>query len=62
MPPSTIPKNDTPLPPTRTPSQQSWSTIVSLVIIIAMIIVGAFYAWGKRISEERALIPTQQNP
>ncbi|MDO8624242.1 MAG: hypothetical protein Q7R54_02700 [bacterium] len=39
-----------------TPKQQSWGTIVSLVIIIAMIVVGAFYAWGKRIAEERALI------
>lgn len=36
-----------------TVKQQSWGTIVSLVLIILMIVVGAFYAWGKRISEEQ---------
>jgi ABC-type transporter Mla subunit MlaD len=44
------------LPATRTPAQQSLGTIVALVVIIGMIVVGAFYAWGKRIAEERAFI------
>jgi hypothetical protein len=32
----------------------SWSAIISIIIILAMVIIGAFYAWGQRISEERA--------
>jgi len=45
-----------------TPKQQSWGTIISLVIIIAMIVVGAFYAWGKRIAEEQSLVPEGYTP
>lgn len=41
-------------PPTA--AQQSWGTIISIVIIVLMITIGAFYSWGKRIAEERALI------
>ncbi len=43
----------------RTPEQQSWGTIFALIIIVAMIVVGALYAWGKRIAEERALTAPQ---
>lgn len=37
-----------------TPSakQQSWGVVISIVIIVCMIVVGAFYSWGKRIAEE----------
>jgi hypothetical protein len=35
------------------PRRQSWGAVISIVIIVLMIVVGAFYAWGKRISEER---------
>ena len=34
-------------------SQQSWGVVISIVVIVGMIVVGAFYAWGKRISEEQ---------
>jgi hypothetical protein len=51
------PSSPAPLIQPPTPRQQSWGTIVSLVIIVAMIIVGALYAWGKRIADERALVP-----
>lgn len=40
----------------RTAQQQSWSTIISIVIIILMIVVGAFYTWGKKLAEHRAII------
>jgi uncharacterized protein YxeA len=40
----------------RTPEQQSWGTIISIIIIVAMIVVGALYSWGKRIAEQNALI------
>ena len=38
--------------------QQSVGTIVSIVIIVLMIIIGAFYAWGQRISQNQQLIET----
>jgi len=31
--------------------QQSWGAVISIIVILLMIIVGAFYTWGKRISE-----------
>jgi len=44
--------------PVGTPSskQQSWGAIISIIVIILMVIVGAFYAWGERISEQKAAI------
>jgi uncharacterized protein HemX len=33
----------------------SWGALISIAIILAMVIVGAFYAWGQRISEEHTL-------
>jgi len=30
---------------------QSWGAVLSIIIIVLMIIIGAFYAWGKRITE-----------
>ena len=42
-------------------TQQQWGVIISIVIIVLMIVIGAFYAWGKRISQEKALTtPTEQ--
>jgi hypothetical protein len=42
-----------------TPAQQSWGTLLSIIVIVLMIIVGAFYAWGKRIAEVNNLtMPT----
>ena len=57
MPPHTTLPTSSPLPAPRTPEQQSWGTMIALVIIIVMVVVGAFYAWGKKIAEERSLIP-----
>lgn len=34
----------------------SWATVIVLFVIMVMIITGAFYAWGKRIAEERAMM------
>lgn len=46
-----------PASPPGTPShkQQQWGVIVSIIIIVLMIVIGAFYSWGKRIAQERAL-------
>lgn len=43
------------------PSQkaQSWGAFISMIIIVLMIIVGAFYAWGKRIAKQQnPIVPT----
>lgn len=49
-------ENQPPLSPgVPSPKAQSWGALISIVIIVLMIIVGAFYAWGKRVAQERAL-------
>ena len=58
MPPAnnTEPKRE-PTPGVPSPEQQSWGTLLAIVVIVLMVVVGAFYAWGKRISEEHNLVP-----
>jgi hypothetical protein len=56
MPPEPSLSEPAPIIPTPTPKQQSWGTIASIVIIVFMIIVGAFYTWGQRLAQERTLI------
>ena len=43
--------------PPKVPSvkQQSWGAVLSIALIVLMVIIGAFYAWGKRVAEEHAL-------
>jgi hypothetical protein len=41
-----------PKPPSK--RQQSWGAVISIVVIMLMIIIGAFYSWGKRIAEQKA--------
>jgi hypothetical protein len=48
----TSPEKETPVPTLH--RNASWGAIITIVIILAMIVIGAFYAWGKRIDEERA--------
>jgi len=42
------------------PQQQSWGALVSIVIIVLMVVIGAFYAWGKRIAEQNQFAPTTE--
>ncbi|HQU07776.1 MAG: hypothetical protein B7X04_02490 [Parcubacteria group bacterium 21-54-25] len=35
-----------------TPQQQSWGAVIAIVVILAMIVIGAFYAWNKRLGKE----------
>lgn len=37
------------------PKAQQWGVVISIVVIVGMIVVGAFYSWGKRIAEQNAL-------
>lgn len=51
-----LPPGEPSLPP-GVPSRaaQSWGAVVSITVIVLMIIIGAFYSWGNRIAQERAL-------
>jgi hypothetical protein len=42
--------------------RQSWGAVISIIIIVLMIVVGAFYAWGKRLSELRVETATTTLP
>lgn len=33
---------------------QSWGTLISIIVIVLMIVIGAFYAWGQRIAQNQA--------
>ncbi|MFZ3044091.1 MAG: hypothetical protein WA058_03235 [Minisyncoccia bacterium] len=35
------------------PKQQQWGVLISIVVIVMMVIVGAFYAWGQRIAQNQ---------
>jgi len=35
------------------PQAQQWGAVVSIIVIVLMIIIGAFYAWGERIAQNR---------
>lgn len=50
-------ENEKLLPP-GVPSQkaQSWGALISIIVIMLMIIIGAFYAWGKRVAQENTLV------
>lgn len=43
--------------PERTDKQKqaSWGAIIVIVLILAMIVTGAFYAWGHRISQTQTV-------
>ncbi len=40
-------------PHVSTTAQQSWGAIIATVLILAMIVVGAFYAWNKSMAKRR---------
>ncbi|KKW42346.1 hypothetical protein A3I46_02075 [Candidatus Kaiserbacteria bacterium RIFCSPLOWO2_02_FULL_54_13] len=59
-----LPQGETAQPGVPSQKAQSWGAVISIIIIVLMIIVGAFYSWGKRIAEEQTLTApsvTQEN-
>ncbi|MFA6279013.1 MAG: hypothetical protein WC638_02925 [Candidatus Paceibacterota bacterium] len=51
------------LPPgVPSPKAQSWGAFISIVIIVLMIIIGAFYSWGKRVSQNNNLPAQSTTP
>ncbi|TSA43807.1 hypothetical protein D4R49_02035 [bacterium] len=49
-----LPPGETPQPGVPSQKAQSWGVVISIVIIVLMIIIGAFYAWGQRIAQNQA--------
>ena len=39
------------------PKNASWGAILSIVVILAMIVIGATYSWDKRTDEQHAVTP-----
>ena len=37
---------------------QSWGAVISIVVIVLMVVGGAFYAWGKRVAETNNIPPS----
>lgn len=58
-----LPPGEMPQPGVPSPKAQSWGALISIGVIVLMVVVGAFYAWGKRVSETNipadALITSQ---
>ncbi|MFA5997806.1 MAG: hypothetical protein WC814_00165 [Candidatus Paceibacterota bacterium] len=44
------------VPGVPSPKAQQWGVVISIVIIVLMIVIGAFYAWGERIAQENELL------
>jgi hypothetical protein len=36
------------------PARQSWGALLSIIVILGMIVVGAYYAWSKSMQERAA--------
>ena len=53
---NTEPRHAAPAPHTSTSQQQSWGALIAIFVILAMVIAGAFYAWGQRVATEQALL------
>lgn len=51
-----LPRGETPPLGVPSPQAQQWGAVISIVIIVLMIIIGAFYAWGERIAQENPLL------
>lgn len=45
------PTTSTPAPEVRSPEQNSWGALIAIVVIMAIVVVGAFYAWGKKVAQ-----------
>lgn len=48
--------------PLGTPSkkQQQWGLLISIVVIVLMIVIGAFYSWDNRVKEQQEFLDAVQ--
>ncbi len=44
------------LPDVPSAKAQSWGVVISIVVIVLMITIGAFYAWGQRVAQNNAFV------
>lgn len=42
------------------PKKSSWGGILAIIVILILIVVGAFYAWGERIVKDDDLSPEEE--
>ncbi len=40
------------------PQAQSWGALISIIVIVLMVVIGAFYAWEERTAEIKVSAPT----
>ena len=38
----------------------STGTLITLVIVVGVIVIGALYVWGERVAENRTMLPTEE--
>lgn len=50
------PTTVTPRPGVPSARAQSWGTVISIIVIVLMIVVGALYAWGARIAQNQQFL------
>ena len=53
VPPPVPQESQKPAPGVPSAKAQSWGVVISIVVIVLMITIGAFYAWGHRIAQSR---------
>ncbi|VAW32914.1 hypothetical protein MNBD_CPR01-180 [hydrothermal vent metagenome] len=46
-------------PPVSTVTQQSWGAVLAIFIILIMIVLGAIYAWNKRVASMKTITANQ---
>lgn len=57
-----LPEKTASIPAMPSRKAQSWGALISIVIIVLMVVGGAFYTWGKRISETHNIpLPVVEN-
>lgn len=42
-------------PRVSTEKEQSWGALIAIFVVLAMVVLGAFYAWNKRVSREQTI-------
>jgi len=47
----------TQLPSPPSAAQQSWGAVISIIVIVLMVVIGAFYSWGKRVAQDQTYTP-----
>lgn len=60
MDPVTEPTNLSSAPAVSPKEKSSVGALVTLIIVVAVIVIGAFYVWGERVAEDRGTPPVEE--